>query len=60
MKKAKELLKSRKFLIACLGVIAVVAKETLGLDPSQTESIGTIVIGWLLSHGAVDAVKELK
>lgn len=59
-KKLKELVKSRKFWVAVSGVVGLAFHDVLGIPLATTESISNVVMAWLLSHGAVDAVKALK
>jgi len=48
MDKLKSLLRSRRFWIAVLGMVAVVAHEGFGLDESQVLTIGGIVVAWII------------
>jgi len=48
MEKVKALFKSRRFWTAVGGVVVVVAQETLGLDPTTTNSIVALAVAWIL------------
>ena len=48
MDKVKALLKSRRFWMAVLATVAVVASEAFGLDQSQVMTIGGIVVAWIV------------
>ena len=46
--KLKALLHSRRFWMAVLGTVAVVAHEGFGLDEKQVLTIGGIVVAWII------------
>jgi len=48
MDKIKALLRSRRFWMAVLGTVAVVADEAFNLDPSQVMTIGGIIVAWIV------------
>jgi len=56
MDKVKSLLKSRRFWVAAIGLVSVVASETLGIELNQDQLIGvvTIVVAWVIG----DTIRE--
>ncbi len=48
MEKLKALVRSRRFWMAILGAVAVVAHEGFGLDENQVMTIGGIVVAWII------------
>lgn len=52
-------LRSRKFWIAVVGALLVIANQGLGLDlPSDTVlAFAAIIIGYLFAEGAADAIR---
>ena len=57
-----EKLKSRKFWIAVVTALLVVANDGLGLNlPADSiKTVAEIVIAYIIGQGAVDAVSSLK
>ena len=52
--KIEALLKSRRFWTAVLGVVVVAFKDVLGLDETETMTVGGILITWIIG----DSVRE--
>jgi len=54
--KIKSLLASRRFWVSAVGLVAVVASETVGIELDQTQlvSVATIVVAWVIG----DTVRE--
>ena len=55
-----EKLLSRKFLLAAMGVLAVLLRDWLGLSPEAAQQIVTLVAAYILGEGAVDAAAAFK
>jgi len=53
-------LKSRKFLAAIVGGIIVITGNHLGISEAVTAQISTIVVGYILGQGVVDAATSFK
>lgn len=62
MKKIKETLSSRKFIVTLAGVITVIANDyfQLGLNQETVLSVVSMVVGYVLGQGYVDGKKALK
>tara|TARA_R100000008_G_scaffold84430_2_gene71787 strand:+ start:7417 stop:7593 length:177 start_codon:yes stop_codon:yes gene_type:complete len=58
MDKVKSLLTSRRFWVSAVGLAAVVASETLGIELNQEQIVGvvTICVAWVIG----DTVRETK
>jgi hypothetical protein len=48
MYKIEALLRSRRFWLAVLGTVAVVADEAFDLDHTQVMTIGGIIVAWIV------------
>tara|TARA_R110000744_G_scaffold249646_2_gene365896 strand:+ start:123 stop:299 length:177 start_codon:yes stop_codon:yes gene_type:complete len=58
MSKVKALITSRRFWVAVVGLVSVVASDTMGIELNQEQLIGvvTIVVAWVIG----DTVRETK
>ena len=58
MSKVKALITSRRFWVAVVGLVSVVASDTMGIELDQEQLIGvvTIVVAWVIG----DTVRETK
>lgn len=58
MDKVKSLIASRRFWVAAVGLVSVVASETMGVELNQEQLIGvvTIVVAWVIG----DTIRETK
>jgi uncharacterized membrane protein len=56
MSKVKSLITSRRFWVAVVGLVSVVASDTMGIELNQEQLIGvvTIVVAWVIG----DTVRE--
>ena len=56
--KLKSLLTSRRFWVSAIGLCAVVAGETLGINLNEDQILGvvTIVVAWVIG----DTIRETK
>jgi hypothetical protein len=43
-----DLVTSKRFLTAVVGVIAIAANHYLGLDEEQVIGVATIIVGWII------------
>lgn len=62
MKKLKETLSSRKFLITVAGVITVIANDyfNLGLNGESVFAVVSMVASYVIGQGYVDGQKVIK
>ena len=51
---------SRKFVLAVLGVLAVVLRDWLGLSEQAAQQIVTLIAAYILGEGAVDALSAFR
>lgn len=56
--KLKSLLTSRRFWVSAIGLAAVVANQTLGINLNEEQILGvvTIVVAWVIG----DTIRETK
>jgi len=62
MKKFKEAITSRKFMVTAAGVITIVCNDYfgLGLEGETVFAVVSMVIGYVAGQGYVDGKKALK
>ncbi len=56
--KMPDVLKSKKFLVFISGVLTVVFKDVLELDPEQVNALVKIIMAYCLGQGVADLGKE--
>jgi hypothetical protein len=58
----KEKLTSRKFLVTLAGVVTVIANDyfELGLNQETVFSVVSMVVGYVVGQGVIDAKKAVK